>query len=120
MRNKGFAYTADQKIARWDDIGGPRPFEHWALGGPLQFMASRLLTGLAGVVGALVVGWLLAGEAAFGMAVAGGFLIGAALIVLLAGHWMWKRERGVYDEWLNIRRHRQADAAVSTKPAHER
>lgn len=110
MRNKGFAYTADQKLARWDDIGGPRPFEKWALQGPWQFVASRVLTGLMGAAGAVVVGWLL-GEVGRGMAMAGGFIFSWVLVAAVTGQRMWKRERGLHDGWLN----RQGSSAPMAK-----
>lgn len=118
LRNKGFAFTGDQKLARWDDIGGPRGFEKWSLQGPWQFLASRVLIGLAGAAAAFVVGWLLTDDVSFALAMGGGWVLGAMLVGLVA-HWMWKRERGLYDAWLNKQRRRQAATGVATKPAHE-
>lgn len=114
MRNKGFAFTTADRLARWDDIGGPGRFEKWGLENPLQFVASRLLIGLGGVGGALVMGWLLAGDPGFALAVAGGYAIGTVLVVLVAGKRQWARERDVYDAWLSRRRRPQAAARVDT------
>ena len=114
LRNRGFAFTADQKFARWEDIGGPGRFERWALPGPWTFVAGRALSGLGGVVGALLVGWLLPGDTGAATAVAGGMLLGTVLVVLLAGHRMWQRERDLYDAWLNKQRRRQAAAQSSS------
>ena len=105
MRNKGFAFTAGQKLARWDDLGGPGRFEKWALQSPRHYMASRMASAPAGAVGALVTVWLLGWDAGRALAMAGGFLLGAVVIVIVAGKGMWSREQDVYDTWL-IRRRR--------------
>lgn len=119
LRNKGFAYTADQKLARWDDIVGPRRFEKWSLQGPWQLVASRLLLfGPAGAAATFVMRWLL-DDVGSALPAAGGWLLGTILVGLVAGHRMWKRERGLYDHWLDTQRRRQAAAGAATAPARE-
>ena len=110
LRNKGFAYTSDQKFARWEDIGGPGPFERWSLQGPWQFMTSRLLNSLAGVVGVLAVGRLLQRDFALIRGVALGMLLGVLIGVAVAGRRMWRRDRDLYDAWLAKQRRREAAA----------
>ena len=111
MRNKGFTFTTDQRLARWDDTGGPGRFEKWGLQGRWQFTVSRLvMIAAVGAAAALVTGWLLSGDAGYAVGAAGGFLLGSLLVVLVAGKRMWARERDVYDTWLT-RRPRHPPAA---------
>lgn len=114
LRNKGFVFTADQKFDRWEDIGGPRRFEKWTLQGPFEFIVGRLVNALAAVAAALGTAWLIAWRGAWDASPAGavavGMLIGTALIVPAAGYRLWRRDRDLYDAWLNKQRRRQAEA----------
>ncbi|HEV2121294.1 MAG TPA: hypothetical protein VGW38_00775 [Chloroflexota bacterium] len=43
LRNHGFAFTDRQKTARWDDLGGPTPFERWRHGSLRRYRATGVV-----------------------------------------------------------------------------
>ena len=114
FRNHGFVFTEWQVFSRWDDIGGPTRFETWTMSSRWRYAVVRAgIQGASGAFGVVLGGLLLGSERseivefATIMGVAGGLVM--FLFASLATR-QWKRQRDMYDRWLQRRAYLDAKA----------
>ena len=116
FRNHGFVFNELQVFARWDDIGGPRPYELWTLSSRWRYATHRAwLHGVSGAAGALIAGLLLGAERNYVIRFATIMLLGGSLAMFFAAAFMerhWKRRRNIYDRWLQRRAYLDAKATA--------
>lgn len=100
LRSLGFVFTDDQRLARWEDRGGPGRVERWSLRGSVRYRLARFIPLAAGILGApLVYGWLRPDATAFTQPYLVGASLGVVLVTAFAGGFFYRRERRLYDRW---------------------
>ena len=117
FRNQGgFAFTDRQILARWDDLGGPKPFEQWSLRSRRQFFVSKL-PGSAALLLVIVASRAWQGsEPGFLLALGAAVMVGAAAGIALAIGPAWRRQRSLYDLWLSRKARAEAKPGTSAIP----
>jgi hypothetical protein len=100
LRRWGLVFTDDQRLARWEDRGGPGRVERWSLGGSVRYRIARFIPLAAGILAApLVYGWLRPDATAFTQPYLVGASLGVFLATVFAGGFYYRRERRLYDRW---------------------
>jgi hypothetical protein len=100
MRRLGFVFTDDQRLARWEERGGPGRVEQWSLRGSVRYRIARFIPLAIGFLGVpLVFGWVRGDARAFTQPYMVGASLGLVLVAVFAGGFYYRRERRLYDRW---------------------